>query len=282
MAEASPGLRGLAGAQVAQFRRDGVLFPVRALSADEAAEGRRRFEAYEARLAGTPRRERHHRAFRFKPHLLLAWLDALIRRPAILDAVADLIGPDILVWASAFFPKDAHDPGYVSWHQDSATYGLAGDDLVTAWVALTDCGVDNACMRVIPGSQALGDLPHADTFAEDNVLSRGETVALAVDEARAVDVVLAAGEMSLHHLRTVHGSPPNRSDRRRIGYAIRYMAPSMRPASGPASALLVRGQDRSGHFELEAAPAGDFDPAAVVAYERAMRLRTEAVLGEGR
>lgn len=267
--------------EVERYRRDGYLFPLRVLAADETAVWRRRFEAFEASQAGRSKQELHHRAFRFKPHLLLTWLDELIHRPEILDAVEDLIGPDILVWASAFFPKDPHDPGYVSWHQDSRTYGLVGSDLVTAWVALTDSSVENACMRVWPGSHALGDLPHRDTFAPDNVLSRGEEVELEIDEAQAVDVVLRAGEMSLHHLRMVHSSPPNRSDRRRIGYAIRYMAPHMRPAAGRASALLVRGRDRQGHFEPEPRPVRDFDPAAVTAYERAMGLRTAAVLGEG-
>ncbi|MBI3455587.1 MAG: phytanoyl-CoA dioxygenase family protein [Candidatus Rokubacteria bacterium] len=105
-------------------------------------------------------------------------------------------------------------------------------------------------------------------------------MALEIDASKAVDVVLRAGEMSLHHLRTVHSSPPNRSDRRRLGYAIRYMAPVMQPAAGRASALLVRGRDRYGHFELEPRPVRDFDPAAVTAYDRAMRLRTAAVFGE--
>ena len=101
-------------------------------------------------------------------------------------------------------------------------------------MALTDSGPDNAGMRVIPGSHRLGDLPHRTTDDPHNVLSRGETVALDVDERGAVLVTLRAGEMSLHHLRTLHASPPNPSDRPRVGYAIRYMAPSMRPRGGPA------------------------------------------------
>ncbi len=267
----------LSEAAVEHYGAHGYLFPLRVLSTDEAAGYRRRLEAFEVTLAGLPKDERHHRAYRFKPHLLLAWLDELIRHPRILEAVEDLIGPDILVWSSAFFVKDPHDQGFVSWHQDSTTYGLVGADLVTAWVALTDSTVGNACMRVVPGTHRLGDLPHRDTFATNNVLSRGETVELAIDEAQAVDVILRAGEMSLHHLRTVHGSPPNVSDDRRIGYAIRYLAPHMRPAAGRASAMLVRGRDGHGHFEPEPRPAQDLDPAAVAAYDHAMRLRTGAV-----
>jgi ectoine hydroxylase-related dioxygenase (phytanoyl-CoA dioxygenase family) len=267
----------LSAALVEQYRRDGFLSPVHALTPDQARHYRERFEAFEASQAGVPKEELHHRAFRFKPHLLHTWLDELIHLPNILDAVEDVIGPDILVWSSSFFVKDAHDPGFVSWHQDSTTYGLVGSDLVTAWLALTDSDPGNASMRVIPGSHHLGDLPHRDTFVANNVLSRGETVELDIDERQAVAVSLRAGEMSLHHLRVVHGSPANTSDRRRIGYAIRYMAPHMRPAAGRASALLVRGRDAHGHFEPEPRPQRDFDEAALAAYERAMQLRTSAV-----
>jgi non-haem Fe2+, alpha-ketoglutarate-dependent halogenase len=273
----------LSAAAVARFQMNGYLFPIRVLSAEEAGDYWRRFEAFEAEMArrhGYSLEELHHKAYRFKPHLLLRWLDDLVRRPAILDVVEALIGPDILVWSSAFFVKNAHDPGYLAWHQDAPTYGLTGADLVTAWVALTDSSAENAAMRVLPGTHRLGLLPHRETFAEHNRASRGETVELEVDERQAVTVTLAAGEMSLHHLFTVHGSPPNAAPRRRIGYAIRYMPPAVRPVAGPASALLVRGEDHDRHFEPEPPPAADWDPAAVAVYERAMRLRSAAVFGE--
>jgi hypothetical protein len=272
----------LSAAAVARFHAAGHLFPIRVLSADQAADCRRRFAAFEAEMIrrhGYSTADLHHKAYRFKPHLLLAWLDALVRRPTLLDVVEDLIGPDILIWSSAFFVKDVDDPGYLAWHQDSATYGLEGADLVTAWVALTDSSAENAAMRVIPGTHRLGALPHRETFAEHNRASRGETVEWSVDERQAVTVTLAAGEMSLHHLFTIHGSPPNPGPRRRIGYAIRYMPPAMRPVAARGSALLVRGEDRYRHFEPEPPPAADWDGAAVAAYERAMRLRGAAVFG---
>jgi non-heme Fe2+,alpha-ketoglutarate-dependent halogenase len=275
--------RALSALAISRFQADGYLFPIRVLGPDDAAAARRRFEGFEAAMGrryGGSKADLHHKAYRFKPHLLWRWLDELIRRPAILDAVEDLIGPDLLVWSSAFFVKDAGDPGFLAWHQDSATYGLEGADLITAWVALTDSTTENAAMRVVPGTHRLGALPHRETFAEHNRASRGETVELDVEETRAVTVILAAGEMSLHHLFTVHGSPPNAGPARRIGYAIRYMPPSMRPVAGRASALLVRGEDRCGHFEPEPSPAADADPAAVAAYERAMRLRSAAVFGD--
>jgi non-haem Fe2+, alpha-ketoglutarate-dependent halogenase len=267
----------LSDADIARFRRDGVLFPVRVLTRDEAAWYRGRLEAFEAAESGRSRAELHHQAYRFKPHLLFTWLDELIHRPRLLDAVESLIGPDLLVWSSAFFLKDPGDRGYLAWHQDSWTYGLAGGRLVTAWIALTDSRRESGAMKVLPGSHRLGPLAHRETFARDNLASRGETVDLHVDPSQTVDVILDAGEVSFHDLHTVHASDPNVADARRIGYAIRYMTPSMRPAAEPASALLVRGRDTHGHFELEPRPARDGDPAARTAYERAMRLRREAV-----
>ena len=94
--------------------------------------------------------------------------------------------------------------------------------MVTAWVAFTEATVENGAMRMVPGSHG-EQLAHRDTFAPNNLLSRGQEIEVEVDEARGVDIVLRAGEMSLHHVRMVHGSPPNRSDDRRIGFAIRYI-----------------------------------------------------------
>ena len=95
-------------------------------------------------------------AVRHKPHLLFTWLNDLIRHPRILDAVEDIIGPDILCWGTSFFTKEARNPGYVSWHQDSTYWGLEPPDIVTAWVAFTDSIAANGAMRVIPGVAQAG------------------------------------------------------------------------------------------------------------------------------
>jgi ectoine hydroxylase-related dioxygenase (phytanoyl-CoA dioxygenase family) len=135
-------------------------------------------------------------------------------------------------------------------------------------------------MRVVPGSHHR-QLAHADTFAADNLLSRGQEIAAEVDEGEAVDIVLAPGEMSLHHVLIVHGSEPNRADHPRIGYAIRYVAAHVRQISGVKdSATLVRGTDRHGNFEHEPSPRADFDPETV-AYHAAMLRRSEQILYGG-
>ena len=254
----------LTPAQVEAFRRDGYHFPVRALSTDEALSYRRRLEQSEATLGGPLRG-----ALRSKPHLLFTWANELIRHSVVLDAVEDIYGPNLLVWSSSFFIKEAHDPSYVSWHQDSTYWGLSHPDVVTAWIALSVSVVENGCMRVMPGTHLKDQLPHKDTFAANNLLTRGQEVQVEVDPAEAVDIELQPGEFSLHHVRLVHGSDPNNADYRRIGFAIRYIPTYVRQTVGPRdSATLVRGVDTYHHFDMEPAPKADLEPEAVALHKR--------------
>jgi len=206
-------MSALSAEAVARYRRDGFYFPIRALSPEEARGHRARLEAVE-RARGGPLGG----LLRQKSHLLFTWLNELIRHPRILDAVEALLGPDLLCWGSSFFIKEAGDPAFVS-------------------------SVESGAMRMVPGTHH-EQVAHRDTFAPDNLLSRGQEVMVEVDEARGVDVVLHPGEMSLHHVRMFHGSPPNRSADRRIGYAIRYIPTRIKQVAGARdSATLVRGVD---------------------------------------
>ncbi len=267
--------KSLSRDQIARYRAEGYLAPLRVMSAAEAGALRARLEAVEARLGGPLRGDLRH-----KSHLLFPFLADLVRHPAILDAVEDLIGPDILCWNSNFFIKEAATPSFVSWHQDSTYWGLSSADVVTAWVALTPSNLANGAMAVIPGSQTLDQAPHRDTFDRNNLLTRGQEIAVAVDEAAAVPLVLDPGEMSLHHVRLVHGSPPNPSPDRRIGFAIRYIPTSLRQLEGEDSATLVRGTDRFGHFELEPRPETDL-AADMLAYHRRIAERSARILYRG-
>jgi hypothetical protein len=265
----------LTAQQVAAYRRDGILFPLEVAPGSEAAGWLQAFEACErahgGRLAGRNAQ---------KPHLLYPWMDRLVRHSAILDAVEDVLGPDLFCWGSQFFAKDAHDPSYVSWHQDATYWGLSSPDVMTAWVALTPSVPANGCMRVIPGTHRQ-QVPHEDTFADANLLSRGQEIAVEVDLSSAVDVVLQPGQMSLHHVLIFHGSEQNRSDMRRVGFAIRYVSTSVYQTSGVReSALLVRGSDRYGHFDHERSPAADLHPDAV-AHHREVIDRQMKILYAG-
>lgn len=250
-------MKCLSADAVAFYKEHGYYAPVRVMSEQETAVVRGRLEAHEAEhgLLRGP--------LRTKSHLLFTWLDDLIRNEAILDAVEDVIGPNILVWGSGFFTKEAHDASYVSWHQDSTYWGLDPSDVVTAWVALSASTAENGAMRVVPDSHKLEQISHRDTFAKANMLSRGQEIEVEVDEAQTRMLELRPGEMSLHHVRLIHGSDPNPSDKRRIGYAIRYLPTYVRQIVGTHdSATLVRGVDTFGHFEPERRPDADFSPSA--------------------
>jgi non-heme Fe2+,alpha-ketoglutarate-dependent halogenase len=239
---------------VERFNEDGVLFPVDAMSRDEAQALRARYESQAHLLKGRNNQ---------KPHLLFPWINELIRHPRILDAVEDVLGPNLLCWSAQFFAKPANDPGYVSWHQDGTYWGLSSPDVVTAWVAFTPSTPLSGCMRVIQGTHRQA-VPHEDRFDEKNLLSRGQEITVDVDESKAVNVVLDPGQFSLHHVLIFHASEPNRSAEPRIGLAIRYIPTHVRQTAGEReSATLVRGVDEYGHFDVEEAPESDLHPAAV-------------------
>ena len=242
--------------QIDRFWRDGCVFPVRVMPEADALELRRKLEAFE-RGTGAPLKG----ALRHKSHLLFTWLADLVRNAKIVDAVEDLYGPNLLCWTTNFFIKEARNPAFVSWHQDSTYWGLDKPDVVTAWVALTPSNKANGAMEFIPGTHTKDQIPHRDTFAKNNLLTRGQEVAVEVDASQAVAIELEPGEISLHHVRLVHGSPPNPSDDRRIGFAIRYIPTTVAQVAGEDSATLVRGVDEHHHFELEPRPARDMDPA---------------------
>jgi len=249
--------------QVEQYSHDGFVAPIRVLSEDAATELRRRLEEHESGT-GDPLKG----GLRHKTHLVFSWLADLVRDETVLDAMEDLLGPDLLCWTSTFFIKEANDPGFVSWHQDSTYWSLSTPDVATAWIALTDSNEENGAMSVIPGSHLLDQLPHRDTYSPHNLLSRGQEVEVGVDPSAAVRLDLRPGEMSLHHVRIIHGSAPNQSDDRRIGFAMRYIPTHVRQLAGPDSASLVRGVDRHANFDLEPRATSDLDPEMVALHQR--------------
>src|SRR4051812_44768951 len=213
--------------QVDQFWREGCVFPIRVMSAEAAGELRDRLERFERDAGGPLKGDLRH-----KSHLLFAWLGDLVRQERIVDAIEDLYGPDLLCWTTNFFIKEANNPAFVSWHQDSTYWGLDRPDVVTAWVAFTPANVSNGAMAFIPGSHTADQIPHRDTFAQNNLLARGREVAVAVDESKARVIELQPGEMSLHHVRLGHGSQRNPLNEGRFGFVARDIPTSVRQIAG--------------------------------------------------
>jgi non-heme Fe2+,alpha-ketoglutarate-dependent halogenase len=265
----------LSEAEVDAFQVKGYHLPVDVLSEREVADCRRNLEAYEAKTGGPIRGDMRH-----KSHLLFPWINELMRHPRMLDAVEDVLGPNLLVWSTSFFIKEPRDPGFVSWHQDATYWGLSAPDVCTAWIALSPANKVSGCMKFIPGTHKT-QVEHADTFHQDNLLTRGQEIAVEVDESKAVFAELGPGQASLHHVLLFHGSAPNGSDDRRIGLAIRYVPTYVRQAVGAKdSATLVRGIDEHSNFASEPRPKVDLDPEGV-AFHRAATEAQAAVLYRG-
>ena len=258
----------LTEAQIATYQQDGFVFPLTAFDAAQAEQYRR------ALVQDCTQSERpvsaaglRQPSTRVKSYLLFPWAAALVRHPAILAAVSQVIGPDILVFHSTIWFKPGGSEGFVPWHQDGTYFGLAPFDHVTAWVALTPSTLDSGCVRVIPGSHRAGQHAHVDVADPRIMLSRGQSIRDAVDEAAAVPLTLQPGQFSLHHTMVLHASQPNHSPQDRIGIGISYIPSRVRHVGETRlAACLVHGADRHGHFDLEPMPRHAGDPAALATH----------------
>lgn len=261
----------------AAYARDGYYFPLQVMSGEAAQQYREALEDVQSRYTDDQLSELcfGHADF------VLPFVDEITRLPSVLEPVQAILGPDLLVWGTNFFIKEAQSPEFVSWHQDLTYWGLDDVQEVTAWIALSPATSESGCMQFIPGTHAREIVPHQDTFDNANLLTRGQEIAVQVDEAQAVDIELQPGQMSLHHGRIFHGSRANRSSDRRIGLAIRYITPSMKNVSGQKGyAHLVAGEDRFGNFAIVPPPEQTMAAADVQIAQRA-RAEQEQVLYAG-
>jgi non-haem Fe2+, alpha-ketoglutarate-dependent halogenase len=239
-----------------QFDRDGYLLGIPILSLAEVSHINDQYDRLKELV-----RSRSNKGRITNQHLLDPEFYALATRKNVLDLVELAIGPDILLISTGFFDKPPGSASeFVAWHQDTTYWGLNPPFAVTVWIALDDSDVENGCMRVIPGTHRNGLLPHSVSKQPGNILAHDQEIpAQYLDQSKAVDFVLKAGQASLHHGELVHGSNPNRSTRRRCGMTIRFTRPDVKPVRGgefPFSEkpILVRGEDRYGHFSSGSVP----------------------------
>ncbi|MGI9406464.1 MAG: phytanoyl-CoA dioxygenase family protein [Hyphomicrobiaceae bacterium] len=269
---------------VAKYNDDGFLCPIDIMSSDEAAARRARLEDLEDRgkalTETTPRDINQY--FRVNCHYVTQLGAGIANDPRILDCVESILGHDLIAWSCEFFIKEPRTDKVVSWHQDLTYWGLgATGQQVTAWLALSPATRESGCMRFVPGTHKNPIVPHNDTFAGSNLLSRGQEISVDVDEDDAVDIVLQPGQMSLHHGLMFHASGPNISNDRRIGVAIRYITPDVKQHVAKRDyGMLVRGCNHTGNFLNVAPPASDLDPHAVALYEQIIADQSVA-LAEG-
>jgi hypothetical protein len=256
-------LKKLTPQQADTYRHNGYLFPLPALAAEEAAEYLALLGSIEAHI-GSPLSRKDNGLWRSSPHLYLPAFDRLVRDPRIVDAVEDLLGPDLLVYTGTFFIKEAGSPTFAAWHQDATYFGIRPHDHVTAWVALSDAGTVAGCMEVLSSRGEPRQLHHAAARLEHSINGAGQTIVERIDETGAVPMALKAGEFSMHHTLCVHRSAPNAAAHRRVGFGISYI-PTRCKLEGAyrLGAMLVRGEDRFGHFDLMPRPEAPFAPDAL-------------------
>ena len=249
----------LTKSQIEQYHDEGFISPVRVISEQEAHLIKQELEMVEAEFP-----EEINAESRNNLHLSFAFLDALAHNEIIVDAMEDLIGPNISLWASVMFIKEPSSKHYVSWHQDATYMGLDSLNFPTPWVALSPSNKETGCMTMIAGSHKTKIQEHEDTFAENNILTRGQVIQN-VDESKAVDLILEPGEMSIHHGAVIHGSQPNNSTHRRIGFSLQsYMPPNIKQIVGRNIWTHVRGKKREDEDGiLLDRPKFNMDPATV-------------------
>jgi non-heme Fe2+,alpha-ketoglutarate-dependent halogenase len=261
--------RVLTTEQVAGYRMNGFHFPISGIGVDKALKARAALERFEAETGGPLTAQ--DRSARYKLHVRTKWAHAIVSDPAILDAVEDVIGPDILVWTSTFFIKEPKTEAVTLWHQDATYFGLRPHDHITAWVALSEASAVSGCMTFIPEGGKPRLFHHKANADPNSINGGGQTSVEPFDKESGVRGMLHAGDFSLHHTLCIHSSPPNKAEDRRIGYGISYIPTSVRHIGTTRQrAMLVRGEDRYGHFELEPAPGPD-EAANLAEYAKSIK-----------
>jgi non-heme Fe2+,alpha-ketoglutarate-dependent halogenase len=232
------------------FDSQGYVTGIRVVDSAQVLRYRQQFDDVEAREGRAK-----CQSGLFDPHFTLPFVWELATNPVILDSVEEIIGENFLLMGSHFFCKYGPSDAFVAWHQDVTYWGLDPQLAVSAWYAVDDSDVGNGCMQVIAGTHRDGIRAHGKSAdPQANLLSINQ--ALLVEErelSRVVNIELRAGEISLHHGLTVHGSPPNRSTRRRCGLAMIYIPTHVKQVAQNSlgskwAAVLVRGENREQNF----------------------------------
>jgi ectoine hydroxylase-related dioxygenase (phytanoyl-CoA dioxygenase family) len=253
--------RLLTNAQRHRYKHDGVLFPIAVLTPEETRRFRRASDLLEKQLGGRPRTIEVRQM-----HLHFPWAYQLATHPRILDAVSGVLGESLLVWATELFAKPPRDSAVsIGWHRDWPYMGFDAAHCVTAWVALSASTLTNGCMRVVPD-------------AKRRRFRGKQSRAAVIDETRVQDVLLKPGEMSLHDSDILHGSNPNRSRSKRVGFVIRYITPEAKPRQEQPPVILARGRDGIGNFRIVGPPNGTDNTKSLAPLQRSARQHFEMML----
>ena len=241
--------------QIQDFERDGFLSGIRAV---DEAQGRKYQESYNE-VEGKEGRDKCQIGLTDR-HFDIPFVWEIATNAVILDSVESLVGPDIMLMSTHFFCKYGPTEKFVAWHQDVTYWGIEPPIALSAWYAVDDVDCGNGCMQMIPGSHKLGIIEHGKSKQTGNLLSINQEAGVSESDAkRARDIVLKAGEFSLHDGLTLHSSQPNRSTRRRCGvtnvYVPSYVNQVKKNSVGEYWAgVMVRGANKSKSFRERPKP----------------------------
>lgn len=260
-------MKVLTPAQLSHYRQNGFVSPFPALTQSEVVscqEGVNRLEAeLGCHIADADPKWRSH------GHAHSPWIADLARHPAILDAIEDVIGPNILVWTTTFFIKEPESMTFAAWHQDGTYFGLTPNEQICAWVAVTEAGEDSGCMEHVSFGGQPRQLRHVALGLKHSINRAGQTIQEPFDKSKPIAMPLKAGEFSLHHEFSIHRSARNHTPNRRIGIGLNYVPTHVRvDGPGRCMAMLVRGEDTYGHFDLFDPPKVERDAAALATHQR--------------
>ena len=235
--------------QINQYNRNGYIAPIDILSLKQVEKIREEIEIVEKKWP-----DEINGLNRNNIHYYFPIIDQIVHNSNILDVVENFIGSNILAAGTVLFLKEPENKGFISWHQDGIYQGWKPYNSITAWLAITDVNEKNGCMRMWPGSHKDNFKEHKDTFDENNLLTRGQTIEN-VPVKDTVPIVLKPGQLSIHHPMVVHGSGPNLSKSRRIGFAIQsYIGTNVEQIFGKTYVQQVRGQDDFKYHEHTSRP----------------------------
>ena len=182
----------------------------------------------------------------FHHHLLVhdPFIHHVIGQEKMLDVVSEIIGPNIALFGAHYIAKKPIDGRPVGWHQDGSYWPLQPMNVVSVWLAGTASKKENACMRVVPGSQNKRLLKPSDMMKMD---TEKYVLDLAIhpdqiNDSNAIDIELEPGDISIHNPFIVHGSNANISKFWRIGLTLRFIPTTTFVNSKKWECVLLRGK----------------------------------------
>lgn len=241
--------------QLADYEELGFLQSIPILSEDEVRHFRAEIEQTRQALGGWQTRLDG-------AHPYFGWAWDLSTHPRVLDCLEQLLGPNILLKSTRLFYKLGRSASFVGWHQDGITERLEDARVPAVWLGLTAATVENGCLRVAPRSHRLGLIPHANRPDPNNLTTEGSTAQIEIESPH--DIVMRAGEMSLHHPLMLHGSNPNRSAEPRIAFTATYSTSLL--TSSKTAVAWVRGDGPRNCFQIADEPGARSLEEAVAAY----------------